>query len=65
VIADGVHGLLVPPRDPVAIANAVERLDRDRGLLSRMAEEGRRHVLQHYTVSRLGSEFDQLYGPLR
>ena len=42
VVRDGVNGFLVPPKDPAAIAAAMERLMADRALRERMAEESRR-----------------------
>lgn len=57
VITDGVHGLLVPPGDPAALAEALERLEGDRGLRQSLAVRGRRLVLEHHgwdrTVSRI------------
>ena len=50
VIADGETGLLVPVRDPVAIAAAVERLVGDAGLRSTMGAAAR---------ARAAAEFDQ------
>lgn len=36
VLSEGQNGLLVPPRDAGALADAIERLARDRGLLERL-----------------------------
>jgi glycosyltransferase involved in cell wall biosynthesis len=44
VVHDGVTGLLVPPRDPGALAEALERLVADPGLARRLGLEGRRRV---------------------
>ncbi len=41
IIAEGRHGLLVPPDDPAALAAAIERLAQDPALVARMAEEVR------------------------
>jgi glycosyltransferase involved in cell wall biosynthesis len=40
-IQDGTDGLLVPPGDPSALADAITRLDTDATLLSRLAEGAR------------------------
>ncbi len=45
VVLDGATGLLVPPRDPGAIAEALERLIADPALARRLGQEGRRRVL--------------------
>jgi glycosyltransferase involved in cell wall biosynthesis len=42
VITDGVEGLLVPPRDPAALADAIERVVADGALRARLAATARR-----------------------
>jgi colanic acid/amylovoran biosynthesis glycosyltransferase len=48
VIEDGLTGLLVPQRDPKALAEAVMRLLRDREAALAMAERGRTRVMQDF-----------------
>jgi glycosyltransferase involved in cell wall biosynthesis len=45
VVQDGVTGLLVPPRDPAALAGEIERLIADPELARRLGRDGRRRVL--------------------
>ncbi len=44
LIEDGVSGLLVPPANPSAMANAIRRLYREPGLASRLSSNARRRV---------------------
>jgi glycosyltransferase involved in cell wall biosynthesis len=53
VIEDGVNGLLVPPRDPEALAAATLRLLADAGLRRRLGGEGRRTVETRFTAARM------------
>lgn len=46
-------GLLVPARDPEALAAAIVRIFRDKALAQQMARNGKAHVHQHFTVDRM------------
>jgi glycosyltransferase involved in cell wall biosynthesis len=43
-------GLLVPPRDPEALARAIERILSDAGFAAQLAEGGRAYVESHFDV---------------
>jgi glycosyltransferase involved in cell wall biosynthesis len=64
VVADEMSGLLVAPGDPAALAAAVLRLRRERGLAQRIAEGGRRRVQEHFDATgshrRLSAEIGRL-----
>jgi glycosyltransferase involved in cell wall biosynthesis len=64
VMQDGVEGLFVPPHNPQAVADALQRLAQDRALLHRMALAARARVIEQYSVSRLAAEFAHLYQSL-
>jgi glycosyltransferase involved in cell wall biosynthesis len=53
VLVDGVTGLLVPPRDPAALADAVVRVLTDRPLGARLGDAGRRHVEAKFTMDAM------------
>jgi len=57
LVRDGETGLLVPPDDPRALADAIERLARDESLRVRLGRQGRalveRQHDQHATARRL------------
>ncbi len=61
VLQDGVHGVLVEPKNVEMLAEALADLDGDRTRLLRLARAGRVRVLEHYTVVRLAADFEQLY----
>ena len=50
VVQDGITGILVPPRDEVALAEAIEKLVLDKSLRKRMGQAGRIFVKQKYEL---------------
>lgn len=64
VVADGVHGLLVPPRNADAIAAAIGRLAADRACLARMSVACRKRIASAYSIERLAAELGSLYSEL-
>jgi glycosyltransferase involved in cell wall biosynthesis len=64
VVRNEVHGLLVPPRDPRALADAVATLNADRVRLTDMADAACSRVASHYSVGRLTEDLSRLYGSL-
>ena len=63
VVPDGQAGLLVPPRDPAAIAAALVRLLQDPALRQRLAAGGRAWVRQH-SWERVADRFLAAVEPL-
>ncbi|HEX7050684.1 MAG TPA: glycosyltransferase [Longimicrobiales bacterium] len=51
-VADGISGILVPPRDPSHLADAIGRLAREPALRERMGRAGRARFLDAYTDDR-------------
>ena len=64
VVVDGVTGLLVPPRDPDALAQAITRLLRDPDLRRKMGRAGRERVERHFGVERMVQATEALYEEL-
>ena len=60
-LLDGGRGLLVPPRNPAALAAAVTRLLLDREEAREMGRRGRAFVEAELTVSRMQSAHEELY----
>src|SRR5438046_4152893 len=61
VVQDGRTGLLVPPRDPHALANAISRLLEDPGLARRFGRAGRDRVAEHFSMDQTVSKTERLY----
>jgi glycosyltransferase involved in cell wall biosynthesis len=64
VVADGETGLLVPPRQPAALAEAAARLLRDEALARRMGQAGRERVLARFTAEAMARKTMALYEEL-
>lgn len=60
VIDHETHGLLVPPGNPEALADAIERLLRNRRLAVRLAEAARSRVTKEYGGPNIGKRFESL-----
>lgn len=52
MIEDNVTGLLVEPKNPEQLANAIIRLKDDEGLRSRIIENGRRKIEQEFNIKK-------------
>lgn len=58
---DGVHALLVPPRDLPALVGALGRLLADPALAERLTANGRRRVQERYTPEALATRVGAIY----
>jgi len=61
IIEDGVSGLLVPPADPQALANAIERVAGDPALAKRLADAGRARLRTHFSWDVITQTWDAVY----
>ena len=64
VVRDGVTGVLVPPRDAGAIADAMRRLGGDPALRARMGEAARQRAQALYSVQDVVLHTFRLYEEL-
>jgi glycosyltransferase involved in cell wall biosynthesis len=61
LIANEVHGLLVPPDDAGALAAAIGRLLADRALAHRLAEAARQRAVERYGRPAMVRRFEEFY----
>jgi glycosyltransferase involved in cell wall biosynthesis len=68
-VQDGITGTLAPPRDPAALASALERYLSDPALRARHGEAARRHVVTEFRPEALWeavlAEYRSLLRPRR
>ena len=60
-VIDGVHGLLIEPRDPVQIADAIRKLASNSHLVRTMSQNCLSRSREFYGLERLATQFDNLY----
>jgi glycosyltransferase involved in cell wall biosynthesis len=63
LVQTGRTGLLVPPRDPQALADAIERVLTDRALSNHLAEESAKD-LERFEIATVAARFADLYEQL-
>ena len=64
VIQHGQTGLLVPPRDPIALAHQVAELLREPAKGKTMGKAGRQVIAHHYSVDSMLTKTEELYAAL-
>jgi glycosyltransferase involved in cell wall biosynthesis len=60
IVADGVTGILVPSRDPQALANAMAQLLGDAALRARMGDAGRAQIERRFTIRRTAEAVENM-----
>lgn len=55
-------GLLCDPDDPIALADALEKLLRDSEQAKRLGERGRRAVVEYFNMDRMAREIEVMFG---
>jgi glycosyltransferase involved in cell wall biosynthesis len=64
VLEDRVSGLIVPPEDPVALAEAIRRLLREPTFAAGLAARAREAAVAHFDIKRCREQTAQLYDEL-
>ena len=57
----GDAAILVPPRDPAALAEAITRLAGDENLRRELGEAGRRRAMEHYSWRSVVDRYREIY----
>jgi glycosyltransferase involved in cell wall biosynthesis len=63
-VKDGITGILVPPRDPKSIAEAILKLISDKSLMESMSCEGPRFVAENFDWQKNAGRVEELYESL-
>jgi glycosyltransferase involved in cell wall biosynthesis len=61
IVRDGYNGLLVPPKDPEALAVAIAKLLDDASLRQRMGAAGRETILGEFTAEEINHKTIEQY----
>jgi len=61
VIEDGMNGLLIPPREPVVLAEKIELLLKDAALRERLGAAARQGIEKHHSLDAMGERLLGLY----
>jgi len=64
IVRDGTDGLLVEPRDPAALADALGKVLADGSLRLEMGRRGREHAVDHYGRPHVAARYLELFGEL-
>jgi glycosyltransferase involved in cell wall biosynthesis len=64
VVEDGVNGLLVPPKQPRRIAEAVQRILVNESLQSQLSMMARKTIEEQYTWNTISDSYLKIYEEL-
>jgi sugar transferase (PEP-CTERM/EpsH1 system associated) len=61
VVVDGETGILVPPKDPQKMAEAIITILRNSNLAKKMGEAGRKKIEEKFNLDRMVREYEAVY----
>ena len=61
IVQNEENGLLVPPAEPAALAEALHRLMMDREMRERMSDANKCAIRERYSLREMASAYEQLY----
>jgi glycosyltransferase involved in cell wall biosynthesis len=65
IIKDSITGTLVPPREPIELADGIIRSLQNMKVAKRKAAEGRKFVQDNFDVNKMVEDIDALYQTLK
>jgi glycosyltransferase involved in cell wall biosynthesis len=63
-ITDGVEGILVPPGEPIALADAINRVIENKEFAHSLGLAARKRVEKEFTVEKMINETENVYHSL-
>ena len=63
-ITDGVEGILVPPREPIALAAAINKVIENMEFARSLGLAARKRVEEEFTVEKMINETENVYHSL-
>jgi len=64
VVEDGITGMLIPPRYPQAMAEAIVMILSDKNLASGIAQKGFERVRDNFSSEKMGDKYLSIYKEL-
>jgi len=64
LVVDGETGILVPPSDPLLLANAIDRLVADEALRHLMGSAARTRAHEQFSLERMVSNYQSFYADI-
>lgn len=61
-VEDGINGFIVPPRNSIALAEAIEKLIMDPALAQQMGKAGREKAIKEFDISTIINKHLEVYG---
>jgi sugar transferase (PEP-CTERM/EpsH1 system associated) len=61
LVVDGETGMLVPPSDPIAMADAIQSYLRDPAKLERHGQAGRKRAVEHFSIEKMVEGYLRVY----
>ena len=61
VIENQISGIVVPSKDPPAIAEAVNKLLGDKRGMEEMGRKGKEHIAAHFSLDQMCSKYEELF----